>query len=104
MECSQVSLAGCTIAPRPGTASPHTQVWGHPVPGTLSSHRQHARATGATQRPCPAAHGGREVPRTYLGDGGCIWQVVEDWSIVVTVLHDDRELAGDLPGVREGAG
>lgn len=63
---------------------------------------RHTHATGATQHPPPAACRGREVPGRYLGDGLFIRQVLEDWSIVITVLHDDREVSGDLPGVREG--
>lgn len=102
--CSRVTPASSTVTPHPGTLSPHTQMWGHPVLGTPLSHCWHTHVTGATQCPCPAARVGWVVLGRYLRDDGFIWQVLEDWSVVITVIHDDCELFGDLPGVREGAG
>lgn len=102
--CSQVTPASSAVTPRPGTPSLHTQVWGHPVLGTLLSHCWYTHATGATQCPCPVARVGWVVLGRYLGDDGFIWQVLEDWGVVITVIHNDCELSGDLPGIREGTG
>ena len=92
-------------APRSAVPVHHRPTPRHTItarPGVGSPCCRHTHATGATQRPCPAACGGRGVPGRYLGDDGFIRQVLEDRGVVVTVLHDDREFSGDLPGVREG--
>lgn len=82
-------------------AQHHTWVWVCLFP----AHWCPAASTPMPQEPpLPCCPGRLGVPRRYLGDGGFIWQVLEHWSVVVTVVNDDGEFSGDLPGVREGMG